>query len=623
MRETGATSDFNGDGKADLIQTNANGNSYVWLSDGPMPDILVRMDNSQGQVTDITHKPLTDNMTYTKDSAANAAAYPVTDLQLPVYVVSLVQQSDGIGGVSTRQYSYGGYKAELGTGRGGLGFRWLKDKDLDTAIERTTTYSQQWPYSGMPTKQETNLSGLGNGGLIKRISSTMACQNPQNGATCVVAAGNRYFPYVATSVEEVWDLNGLALPTTTTTTSYGVDSVNGKAYGDATVVSVAKSDGAISSTTKSYWPADDANWVLGLLKREVTTNTTSSGTPASGGASGSEALALSVSPNAVANVDVGPSPQMMSAALIPIATGGTPGYTYSWQRIGGGTLGMTTNANGVLTVSGTVAVNQSLTDRFRVTVTDQIGAQTSEEVPLNFTLYAQAALSLNVTPAAVAVERQNSGVATTGASVTVSGGVAPFTYAWTRVVGTRTVIANSTSASPTLTATVGWGENFTETVRVTVSDAIGGSKTRDVTVRYWAPAALATPVTTSPGGITVGCLDNTTYSFAASVAASGAYPPYQYAWSVPLSGTSYYGVQGVTPNGSSATILLKQYLGPGAQQYWDGPIVYPYQVSVTDSRGNAVTGSSSITVSGGCVYVPPPPPPPPDPPGGGYEPGNN
>ena len=113
-------------------------------------------------------------------------------------------------------------------------------------------------------------------------------------------------------------------------------------------------------------------------------------------------------------------------------------------------------------------------------------------------------------------------------------------------------------------------------------------------------------ITTTPASITVGCGDGMLYSFTSSVAARGAYPPYLYTWLVTLSGSWYEGIQSVAPGGSAASITLRQANGPGGQAYWSGPILYPYQVRVTDSRGNITTSGGIITVNGGCAYVEPP-----------------
>jgi hypothetical protein len=81
----------------------------------------------------------------------------------------------------------------------------------------------------------------------------------------VVAAGKRYFPYAAQSVESGNDLNGAALPTVTTTTQYDE-------FGNATQVTVDTGDGYSKSTTNVY-VNDVPNWLLGRLKSSTVQST--------------------------------------------------------------------------------------------------------------------------------------------------------------------------------------------------------------------------------------------------------------------------------------------------------------------------------------------------------------
>lgn len=231
---------------------------------------LDSISNNGVQAFSVNYATLTTSpsVTYTKDTGTNKAVYPRVDVQSPLYVVSSVSKSNGVGGVNVTTYSYGGLKAELGTGRGMLGFRWVKSKEEATGIESYTEYSQDFPYTGMALKSETRLVG-GNGTvLLKRSSSTPQCKIPQTGAACTVAAGNRYFPYVESGQEESWDLSGVAYPVISTNTQYG----QVPNYGDPTRIVVSTSDGTSKTTDNEYWPADTANWVLGRLKRATVTS---------------------------------------------------------------------------------------------------------------------------------------------------------------------------------------------------------------------------------------------------------------------------------------------------------------------------------------------------------------
>lgn len=145
-----------------------------------------------------------------------------------------------------------------------LGFRWMKSKDVSTGLESKTEYSQQWPYVGMALNTQVSMtSGL----VIKRNTNTPACNIPQTTAACAVALGNRYFPYVAKSLQESWDLNGALFPAITTNTQYGP-------WGDPTSITVLNgSDGSSKQILNEYQPADTNKWILGrLIKSTVTSS---------------------------------------------------------------------------------------------------------------------------------------------------------------------------------------------------------------------------------------------------------------------------------------------------------------------------------------------------------------
>ena len=204
------------------------------------------------------------------------ASYPKVDLQIPMQVVSSVSRSNGMGGTNTVNYSYGGLKAEQGTGRGMLGFRWMKSVEAATGVEGYTEYRQDFPFTGMAAKNETRLAGAGNAGVLKRSTSTPNCQIPQTASACALAPGNRYFLAVTGTVEESWDLNGSPFPTVTSQFTYGQNPQ----YGDPTQIWVSNGSGSSTTTTNEYWPpvitspTSGGKWIMGRLKKASVTSVT-------------------------------------------------------------------------------------------------------------------------------------------------------------------------------------------------------------------------------------------------------------------------------------------------------------------------------------------------------------
>ena len=255
--------DVNGDGLPDHILRDSAGGTMVRLF-SPARDIASHMQSiSNKEVIDLTYKPLTDSTVYSKDVSPNAAAYPKLDLKYPQYVASTVSTSNGVGGTTSTQYSYGGLKAEQGTGRGMLGFRWMKSKNLSNNIESYTEFNQNWPFTGSVAKSETRLTGSGNAGVLKRTTNTYAQGTG--------SATGTTFVYPSQSVEESWDLGGSQYPTVTNSYQYG----QSPQYGDPTQISVSNSAGAGKTTVNEYWPANttSGSWILGRLKKATVTST--------------------------------------------------------------------------------------------------------------------------------------------------------------------------------------------------------------------------------------------------------------------------------------------------------------------------------------------------------------
>jgi RHS repeat-associated protein len=264
--------DVNGDGVPDWVRAYRKPNGALdyltRLARSAVPDVLLSIVDSLGAQTQLSYKPLTNKTVYTRDGAGASGTYPIQNLQPPIFVVSSISASNGIGGTVSTSRTYGGFKLELGAaGRGLLGLRWEQAKDDQTGVELRTEYSQTWPYLGLPSLVRKTQSS---GATLSEITNSLACINPATGGACTLAAGSRYFPYTGQSVETGADLDGAALPTVTTTTQY--DS-----YGNPTSITVAASDGYARTTTNTY-ANDSANWLLGRLTRGTVQGTVASET---------------------------------------------------------------------------------------------------------------------------------------------------------------------------------------------------------------------------------------------------------------------------------------------------------------------------------------------------------
>ncbi len=113
---------------------------------------------------------------------------------------------------------------------------------------------------------------------------------------------------------------------------------------------------------------------------------------------------------------------------------------------------------------------------------------------LLLTLSASASLSVQTNPAGpISLNLGYPAALSASVQVTAPTGVAPFTYQWTRTIGTNSWISDAASDNPTITAIVNWGDNFTESWTVTVTDAGGTSGSASVSLNFSAPSADGVP----------------------------------------------------------------------------------------------------------------------------------
>lgn len=243
------------------------------------PDIITKVTEGMGATQTIEYLPLTDASVYDKgfgtgprkgDGTTVATAYPYVDVEIPLYVVRRVRASNGIGGEMSSRYTYKGLRSHS-QGRGLLGFAQRSITQEQRNITTATEYAQVFPHAGMPLQARKELPGRGNNGLLSQSDMVYGCLDPANGAACSFAVGKRYFPYAVSSAEQSWELNGAALPATTTGNTYdlwgnvlevSVSTVNaggGKPYG--------------KTTTNLYNAPDTANWILGRLQKATVTVT--------------------------------------------------------------------------------------------------------------------------------------------------------------------------------------------------------------------------------------------------------------------------------------------------------------------------------------------------------------
>ncbi len=247
--------DWNGDGIPDLWIETATSRTLYYFD--YVPELLTSVSNGLGGTTTVSYDRLNKNGTfYTKGTGST---YPIQDMDGPVYVVSRVDSSNGIGscvppgtmtGCYGTTYAYGGAKTSL-DGRGFLGFSQMSVTDVQSHIVQTTTYRTDYPYTGMVAAQTKVCPATYCSAGAVTLSSTA------NTYTATSLGGTRYFVSLQQSVAAANDADGTALPTVTTAYTYD-------AYGNALTVRADVTGGSYTLTTNTY-NNDTANWFLGRM----------------------------------------------------------------------------------------------------------------------------------------------------------------------------------------------------------------------------------------------------------------------------------------------------------------------------------------------------------------------
>jgi RHS repeat-associated protein len=260
--------DVDGDGCTDLVVTNQDeyqGNWYMKFGCHP-PLLMTSISNGVGASTAISYDRLNQNQPFytkcpaTPSSYACGDAYPTQAVDGPIYLVKEVDTSNGIGGTFATTYTYAGAKNDL-SGRGFLGYQQVTATDQQTKMVETTSYNMLFPLTGTVLEKKRTLNGV-------VLSDTV---NSYTSIPVTPVVGTPIFVYLRTASVSGHEVDGTALPSTTTTNS------NPDAYGNIQNVLVNVFDGSSKSTVNTY-ANDPANWFLGRLTQTVVTSIVGSST---------------------------------------------------------------------------------------------------------------------------------------------------------------------------------------------------------------------------------------------------------------------------------------------------------------------------------------------------------
>jgi len=605
--------DFTGSDTPEILVVDSNPSNNVLYAKAklPPPDMLTQIA-AAGLLSTIEYKPFADPSLYKRDTFANSAQYPKMDTTPAGWGVASIKPSQEN---TATFYRYHGHKIDVER-RTSLGFRAIFSRqpggaDLTaTAVQRYRKFMQGNPFTGMVELEyqyalvkpsgsaETSFDWVdtfetSTAPFFSRTFNTYVDISTSAGE-CLSSQPNRkiYRPHLRTSVDGTKSLDGVSLSTVTTTQTYNC-------HGDLLTVTT-QTTGAVDGTMREYqksvvntYAANDTSgdrWFTGRLTRSVVQSTapdfilaTSAGTAPNAAATTAQPLQVSVPPSVTATRGM---PGTLTAPITASASGVFPPFTYAWQRIGGSRISVT-GAGPSVQLSEQMAWGETINSTFRVTVTDAVGATRAQDFTVQFSTPVQPAISLSVPPL-VQVAPAAAGPVSVPVSVSSTGGTAPYTYQWTRLSG-NSITFNASGQSNTFTANVGWSQHtYTESFRVTQTDANGAQASTDLSIQVVSPSNLAVVATTPP--ISFPDVEAPYYvSEPLGVNVTGGTGPYTHQWQI---------IGYVNPN-------IYVDLSPGGQleiELMHGMEV-DFIVRYTVTDGTGAQRSADIRVQGNALYA--------------------
>ena len=292
------TGDFLGNGNTEILNLTTNGsavaNRLLVKSDATPPDQLVSVVSGTGLTTWLNWVTPANSasgslgLRYTSDRGTpNAAIYPVLDVAFPMQIVATVTTETGTGATLAAEYGYRGAKYAF-DGRGWLGFRNTLAQSMapnDTHLTLSTDYLMTTPYIGRVMKSELRIGTINTATpQVLSTVSTIYCDSTSSTAPtsatlqspCAAFPYPRqmpYRPYAYQTMRSDYDLNGTALPTVSTISTYNASGDPTQITVSTTGTALGRTDTFVKTTTNTYLSPDTSGdaWLLGRLQNATVT----------------------------------------------------------------------------------------------------------------------------------------------------------------------------------------------------------------------------------------------------------------------------------------------------------------------------------------------------------------
>jgi hypothetical protein len=636
----------------------ASANQLYVKADPSLPDQLQSVISPAGLKSTVIYGSLANSSSgrYVSDrGTSDAASYPLVDLTVASPVVVTVETDVGVGSHKVQtEFAYKGLKAAV-DGRGMLGFRRSVQQSVapnGDALSTWTDYLLDEPYAGVARRTETRKGPWTNASaqLLSWTTNTYcdrtSATNPDTATDTTPCTTNARVrkPYIRKSVEQGADLDGSALPTVTTISTYD-DHGNPTAINVTSEATFAGGNRQYTKSTANTFCAPDSggcpnsiagdNWILGRLTRSTVTNTVpnllASLTASAGDAPNATAISGVLTPAALAfsgcsSTTPTTTPTVATLSCTLSNTGQTTLASIGYSAIAGATVSGPTGACVGGTTCGTVTVTTATTaGTYSGTLTATPSTGSAAAQPVSLVVNTPVALALSgcssVTPTAAPTAAtlsctvSNTGQAaaasisyTTAAGTTASGPVGACAGGATCGTVTVTTGTGTGTYSGTLTATPNTGASASQPVSLVVNTPAtltfsGCSSVTPTTVPTAASMSctLSNSGQTAAGSISYGTAAGTSVSGPTGTCAAGATCG-TVTVTTPTTGGSYSGTLTATPNsGNAATQPVNLLVNTPVALGFSGcssvtPTTSPTAATMSCTLSNSgQTGATSIS----------------------------
>lgn len=248
-----AIADVNGDGRSDVLEfsRDVSNSVYVWKSDlTPYPDKMTGVRNGYGMNRYFSYTPISDDSIYTEDNISLTSYEPLSRrARGPWYVLTNSAMSNGSDGQYQTTYGYQGAKSNIS--RGFLGFSSITVNDPQRRHRAQRSYYQNFPLTSSIYSDLFFADVLGNGSYSLISSLTRAWQSSFDSLL------NKYTIRPKNLVESSYETNGTQTSIKSTGLSYD-------AAENVTKIVESWPTRSQTNTTSIKYYNDYASWGLGF-----------------------------------------------------------------------------------------------------------------------------------------------------------------------------------------------------------------------------------------------------------------------------------------------------------------------------------------------------------------------